>query len=89
MTTTITINQTNVSKKSLRSVIINSKPVAAVAKLFTLTNGEKVSNLKAFHVLNATLSFSALLVLGGASVVVAALLLVWFGTAMWQCVHTK
>lgn len=85
MTTTITINQTSVGKKSLRNMIINSKPVEAVAKLFTLTNGEVVSNVQAFHILNATLSFSALLVLGGVNVLVTVLLLVWFAAALWQC----
>lgn len=85
MTTTITINQTSVGKKSLRNMIINSKPVEAVAKLFTLTNGEVVSNVQAFHILNATLSFSALLVLGGVNLLVTVLLLVWFAAALWQC----
>ena len=85
MTTTITINQTSVGKKSLRNMIINSKPVEAVAKLFTLTNGEVVSNVQAFHILNATLSFCALLVLGGVNVLVTVLLLVWFAAALWQC----
>lgn len=77
------------SEKSIRRMILQSRAVQGMAALFSAILGEEVSAVRAVHLLNAQLSFGLLLTVGGASVLVAVLLLVWFGLSVWQCSMDK
>jgi len=73
------------TNKTLGQVILSSKAVIAMAALFSTILEEEVTPLRALHLLNAQLSFGLLLVLGGLSPIIAALLLLWFALSLWQC----
>ena len=73
------------SRRSLRSAVVNSRAVSTMAQMFASVLEKSVTNIEALHILNAMLSFSALLLFGGISVVVAALMLCWFAISVYQC----
>lgn len=84
MMTTCAVNE-NSTRKSLRSLVLNSRLVVAMAELFSLILEKKVSCLKALCMLNSMVSFTSLLLFGGTSVLVALPLLCWFGVSVLQC----
>ncbi len=79
------IGKKNVQHRTLRQVVLESKAITAVANLYSAILGEKVSALKAVKLTNAQAATASLLVFGGMSPLVAALLLAWMGLAVYQC----
>lgn len=82
--TTCTVNEISASK-SVRTSLLRSNAVLRMARFFSKVSGEKVSPLRAIHLLNAQLSFSAIILFGGYSVICAALMVCWFGLSVYQC----
>lgn len=74
---------------NLRSAILESKCMTQLADLFSLMLEEKVSVQQTLRLINAYVAFSALLLLGGLSPFVAAMLLLWFALAVYQCKYNK
>ena len=74
-----------------KSLIANSRHVQAglesVADLFSRILGERVNVRQSLHLIHAQLAFSALILFGGISAVVAVLLMCWFVLSVIQCVH--
>lgn len=84
-TGTICITKKSVQQRSLRQVVLESKFVTGMARLFSAILGEKVTPLQAIKHANAQAAIASLLVLGGISPLVALVLLVWASVAMYQC----
>ena len=58
-----------------------------VADLFSRILGERVNVRQSLHLIHAQLAFCALILFGGLSALVAALLMCWFVLSVIQCVH--
>lgn len=86
--TTCTVNEISVSK-SVCSSLLQSNAVLRMAAFFSKVSGEKVSPLRAVHLLNAQFSFVGVILFGGFSLVVALLMLIWFALSVYQCSKTK
>ena len=59
--------------------------ITAVANLYSAILGEEVSALKAVKLTNAQVATASLMIFGGMSPLVAALLLAWMALAVYQC----
>lgn len=84
MMTTCTATEIR-SRRSLRSAVVNSRVVSAMAQMFASALERRVSNIEALHILNGMVSFSGLLLFGWVSVAMAALMLCWFAISVFQC----
>lgn len=65
--------------------IMQSKFMLNLADLFSCILEEKVSTTQTLHLLHAHAAFSLLILFGGTSVLVAALLFAWFALSVIQC----
>ena len=71
--------------RSISSTILQSKTLQEIARLFSLIMEEKVDTKQTLHILHAHLAFFMLIIFGGCSPLVAALMVAWFGLAAYQC----
>ena len=75
-----------------KSLIADSHLVQTVlesmADLFSRILGEHVNVRQSLHLIHAQLAFSALILFGGISPLVAVLLMCWFVLSVIQCVHS-
>ena len=81
-------NTVNVNANVMNTLvgsIANCRLAQKWAALVSAIMGEKVSNLKAMHLLNAMCSVWGALLFGGFSTLAQVLLLVWAAAAVWQC----
>jgi len=86
--TTCTVNEFSASK-SVRTSLLRSNAVTRMASFFSKISGEKISPLKAIHLLNAQLSFVGVILFGGFSLLAGVLMVCWFGLSVYQCSKTK
>ncbi|HBC28659.1 MAG TPA: hypothetical protein DC006_03110 [Prevotellaceae bacterium] len=84
-TEAIYIGKKNVQQRTLRQMVLESKAITAVANLYSAILGEEVSALKAVKLTNAQVATASLMIFGGMSPLVAALLLAWMALAVYQC----
>ena len=69
----------------LASRLENLRPVRWLSGLYSKLLEEHVSPRRTLRLVHAQVGLAALLILGGSSVVMAALLTAWTCLAMWQC----
>lgn len=69
----------------LRQWILATRPFVALAKFCSLVLEEEVSALKAINLLHAFVAFMAMLLLGGNSIIVQVLLMLWFAVTVSIC----
>lgn len=79
------IGKKNVQQRTMSQMMLESKAILALAELYSVILGENISALKAVKLTNAQAATASLLVFGGMSPLVAALLLAWLGLAVYQC----
>lgn len=73
--TTCTVNEINL--------------VMRLARFFSKVSGEEVSSSRAIHLLNAQISFMSIILFGGFSLIVTALMVSWFALSVYQCSKIK
>ena len=64
------------------------KGLEEIARLFGRILEREINVRQMLHLVHAQLAFSALILLGGISVLVAVLLMVWFVLSVVQCVRS-
>ena len=79
------ISKKNVQQRTLRQMVLESKAILALARLYSAILGEETSALMAIKLTNAQAATASLIIFGGMSPLVAALLLAWMGLAVYQC----
>mgnify|MGYP004565806727 FL=1 len=84
-TESLYISKKNVQQRTLRQMVLESKVVLAMAELFSAILGEKVSAIKAIKLANAQAAIASMIVFGGISPLVAAIMLTWVGASVYQC----
>lgn len=84
-TEAIYIEKKNVQQRNVSQMIMNSKITLATADLMSKILGEKIGPKKAIRLLNAQAAMASLIIFGGASPLVALILLAWMGLAVYQC----
>lgn len=85
MTTICTNKEIPVRRTTIKSVIADSRPVAALAKCFAAMLEKPVSNVEALCIINALVGFASLLLFAWVSLPVACVLLLWFAVSVYQC----
>lgn len=78
------IEKKNARQYNLRQMVLESKTVRSMARLFSAILSEKISTLKAIKLANAQAAIASLLIFGGISPLVAVILLAWVGAAVYQ-----
>ena len=84
-TESLYISKKNVQQHTLRQMVLESKIVLAMAELFSAILGKKVSAIKAINLANAQAAIASMIVVGGISPLVAAIVLAWVGASVYQC----
>ena len=84
-TESLYISKKNVQQRTLRQMVLESKIVLAMAELFSAILGKKVSAIKAIKLANAQAAIASMIVFGGISPLVAAIMLAWVGASVYQC----
>ena len=84
-TESLYISKKNVQQHTLRQMVLESKIVLAMAELFSAILGKKVSAIKAIKLANAQAAIASMIVFGGISPLVAAIMLAWAGASVYQC----
>ena len=84
-TESLYISKKNVQQHTLRQMVLESKIVLAMAELFSAILGKKVSAIKAIKLANAQAAIASMIVFGGISPLVAAIMLAWGGASVYQC----
>ena len=84
-TESLYISKKNVQQHTLRQMVLESKIVLAMAELFSAILGKKVSAIKAIKLANAQAAIASMIVFGGISPLVAAIMLAWVGASVYQC----
>ena len=84
-TESLYISKKNVQQHTLRQMVLESKIVLAMAELFSAILGKKVSAIKAIKLANAQAAIASMIVFGGISPLVAAIMLAWVGASGYQC----
>ena len=84
-TESLYISKKNVQQRTLRQMVLESKIVLAMAELFSAILGKKVSAIKAIKLANAQAAIASMIVFGGISPLVAAIMLAWGGASVYQC----
>ena len=84
-TESLYISKKNVQQHTLRQMVLESKIVLAMAELFSAILGKKVSAIKAIKLANAQAAIASMIVFGGISPLVAAIMLAWVGASEYQC----
>ena len=84
-TESLYISKKNVQQRTLRQMVLESKIVLAMAELFSAILGEKVSATKAIKLANVQAAIASMIVFGGISPLVAAIMLAWVGASAYQC----
>lgn len=85
MTTTCAVKGQAKVRRSVVNMLVHSSAVTALAKMFSAILEKNVSNKEALCIVNASVSFSAMVLLCGVSVIVAGIMLCWFGVSVYQC----
>ena len=76
------VSRTN---RNISDYVLESRLVVALSVWISRILGEKVNACQALHLLHAQVSFAALIMMSGISVLVCALLLAWFVLSVWHC----
>ena len=84
-TESLYISKKNEQQHTLRQMVLESKIVLAMAELFSAILGKKVSAIKAIKLANAQAAIASLILFGGISPRVAAIMLAWVGASVYQC----
>lgn len=84
-TESLYISKKNMQQRTLRQMVLESKIVLAMAELFSAILGKKVSAIKAIKLANAQAAIASMIVFGGISPLVAAIMLAWVGASVYQC----
>ena len=84
-TESLYISKKNVQQHTLRQMVLESKIVLAMAELFSAILGKKVSAIKAIKLANAQAAIASMIVFGGISPLVAAIMRAWVGASVYQC----
>ncbi len=84
-TESLYISKKNVQQHTLRQMVLESKIVLAMAELFSAILGKKVSAIKAIKLANAQAAIASMIVFGGISPLVAAIMFAWVGASVYQC----
>lgn len=84
-TESLYISKKNVQQHTLRQMVLESKIVLAMAELFSAILGKKVSAIKAIKLANAQAAIASMIVFGGISPLVAAIMLAWVRASVYQC----
>lgn len=84
-TESLYISKKSVQQRTLRQMVLESKIVLAMAELFSAILGKKVSAIKAIKLANAQAAIASMIVFGGISPLVAAIMLAWVGASVYQC----
>ena len=76
------VSRTN---RNISDYVLENRLVVALSVWMSRILGEKVNACQALHLLHAQVSFAALIMMCGISVLVCALLLAWFVLSVWPC----
>lgn len=83
-TESLYISKKSVQQRTLRQMVLESKIMLAMAELFSAILGKKVSAIKAIKLANAQAAIASMIVFGGISPLVAAIMLAWVGASVYQ-----
>lgn len=73
------------ASRNIGDYVLESRLVVTLSVWMSRILGEKVNACQALHLLHAQVSFAALIMMCGISVLVCALLLAWFVLSVWHC----
>lgn len=70
---------------NIRSAVLNSQSMQLLTLAFSAMLEEEVSASQVLLLIHATIAFMCVLLFGGLSLLVAFVLLAWFGLTVYQC----
>ena len=73
--------------RNISDYVLQNRLVVTLSVWMSRMLGEPVNTRQTLHLLHAQVSFAALIMMCGISVLVCALLLVWFVLSVWHCTH--